>query len=172
MTFGGGSTMLWGASQQVKSLWTKFSHRHFFPAADCARPAALDETMLSEGDRQKSSFPEGASVTLACDLGYNRTSGSGLVTCLGGKWTQPDLVCTSELLSRHVTSVPLAGQWGGIRDSHWMPRWFHATENDCGGPPEQPNMIHDLSGGTHLGAIIKVSCKEGWVDMFKVDVSV
>lgn len=91
----------------------------FFPAADCVRPVLPDEMMLSNEALLKSSFPEGVSVSLACESGYNRTSGSGLVTCSGGEWTEPDLVCTSESLSRYVVHVRPAGRWGGIRDSHW-----------------------------------------------------
>lgn len=68
----------------------------FFPAADCVRPVLPDEMKLSDEALLQSSFPEGTSITLACDLGYNRTSGSGLVKCSGVTWTQPDLICISE----------------------------------------------------------------------------
>lgn len=71
-----------------------------FPAADCPeRPETPHEMELTEETLLMSSFPEGISVHLVCYDGYNKTSGTGLVTCTGGKWTQPDLICASESLS-------------------------------------------------------------------------
>lgn len=45
----------------------------------------------------KNDFPDGSDATLECGNGYVKESGSGIITCLNEKWTEPDLICKSEL---------------------------------------------------------------------------
>lgn len=56
----------------------------------------------------KNDFPEGSEATLECANGYVKDSGSGILTCLGGKWTDLDLTCISEfyLISLNQTVAP------------------------------------------------------------------
>ena len=41
-------------------------------------------------------FPEGSEATLECGHGFEIESGSGVTSCTGGKWTEPDIRCKSE----------------------------------------------------------------------------
>lgn len=73
----------------------------FFPPApaNCPKPQATGNTVLTNEALLMNNFPEGSDVTFECANGYVRESGSGITTCTGGDWGEPDLICKSE--SRH-----------------------------------------------------------------------
>ncbi|XP_073325355.1 complement decay-accelerating factor, GPI-anchored isoform X2 [Pagrus major] len=65
-------------------------------AADCPRPQEEENTVLSNEALLMNDFPEGSDVTFECANGYVIESGSGVTTCIDGKWTEPDLICTKK----------------------------------------------------------------------------
>lgn len=53
--------------------------------------------MFVKGDDiLKESFPDGARVRFACDIGYTPATGSPFVTCKAGNWSRLTLRCQSE----------------------------------------------------------------------------
>ncbi|XP_054906052.1 complement decay-accelerating factor-like [Poeciliopsis prolifica] len=62
-------------------------------AAQCSKPEAGENMVLTEESLLKNDFPEGSEVTLACSNGYEKKSGSGIMNCIDNKWTEPDLNC-------------------------------------------------------------------------------
>ncbi|XP_043978115.1 complement decay-accelerating factor-like isoform X2 [Gambusia affinis] len=62
-------------------------------AAQCSKPEAGDNMVLTEESLLKNDFPDGSEVTLECSNGYEKESGSGIMNCIDNKWTEPDLNC-------------------------------------------------------------------------------
>ncbi|XP_060897112.1 complement factor H isoform X4 [Labrus mixtus] len=62
-------------------------------AAECPKPEGKESIILSEAALLMNDFPEGSDVTLECGNGFELDSGSGVITCIDGKWTEPDLIC-------------------------------------------------------------------------------
>lgn len=61
--------------------------------ADCPRPQGRGNMVLSDKTLLMNEFPEGITVTLECVNGYLADTGSGIITCIDGKWTELDLTC-------------------------------------------------------------------------------
>ncbi|XP_041637504.1 complement decay-accelerating factor isoform X2 [Cheilinus undulatus] len=61
--------------------------------AQCPRPDERENMVLTEEALLKNDFPEDTEVMLECGNGYEPDSGSGAITCIDGKWTEPDLIC-------------------------------------------------------------------------------
>lgn len=68
----------------------------FPPPADCPKHQGGGNTVLNNKALLLNDFREGSNVTLECAHGYERESGSGVITCDDGRWTEPDLICRSE----------------------------------------------------------------------------
>lgn len=66
------------------------------PIAHCQKPQATEILVLSQDALLLNNFPEGSEVTLECSRGYEKESGSGSIVCTNGKWSKPDLNCTSK----------------------------------------------------------------------------
>lgn len=83
----------------------------FSPPAGCLIPEGGQNMIPTTETLLKNDFPEGSEATLECANGYVKDSGSGILTCLSGKWTEPDLTCISELylISRKQTVAPWRG---------------------------------------------------------------
>ncbi|XP_035488278.1 complement decay-accelerating factor isoform X2 [Scophthalmus maximus] len=62
-------------------------------AANCPKPRASRNTVLTNKALLMNDFPDGSDATLECANGYVAESGSGVMSCAGGKWTEPDLSC-------------------------------------------------------------------------------
>ncbi|XP_042365046.1 complement decay-accelerating factor, GPI-anchored isoform X5 [Plectropomus leopardus] len=62
-------------------------------AADCPKPQGGENTVLTNDALLMNNFLEGSDVTLECTNGYTKDSGSGVITCVDDKWTEPDLIC-------------------------------------------------------------------------------
>ncbi|XP_043978112.1 sushi, von Willebrand factor type A, EGF and pentraxin domain-containing protein 1-like isoform X2 [Gambusia affinis] len=97
--------------------------------ADCPKPQHVENTVLTADSLLKSFFPDGTVITSECISGYNKVSGTGIIKCVDGKWTKPDIVC---------------------------------RKNDCGLPEAKPHMLFNTSQGTLFGALVKVTCEEGY----------
>lgn len=67
-----------------------------FSTAHCPRPHGRGNMVLSDKTLLMNDFPEGISVTLECGNGYLADTGSGIITCIDGNWTELDLTCKSE----------------------------------------------------------------------------
>lgn len=67
-----------------------------FPPADCPKPEGKDKVVLASDSLLMNEFKEGSVVTLECVHGHEVESGSDKITCTGGQWTEPELICKSE----------------------------------------------------------------------------
>ncbi|KAM6927846.1 complement receptor type 2 [Xenentodon cancila] len=61
--------------------------------AECPRPQGSENMILSNEALLMTEFPDGSDVTLLCANGYDKESGSGIMSCVDQKWTKPDLIC-------------------------------------------------------------------------------
>ncbi|XP_034440808.1 complement factor H [Hippoglossus hippoglossus] len=62
-------------------------------AALCPKPQLGSHIVLTNEALLMNEFPEGSNATVECAHGYVNESGSGVMSCTGGKWTEPDLGC-------------------------------------------------------------------------------
>ncbi|XP_039972494.1 complement decay-accelerating factor isoform X2 [Xiphias gladius] len=62
-------------------------------AANCPGPQGTGNIVLTSEALLLNHFPEDSQVTVECANGYIEESGSGVIKCIGGKWTEPDLIC-------------------------------------------------------------------------------
>ncbi|XP_035857848.1 complement decay-accelerating factor isoform X3 [Sander lucioperca] len=62
-------------------------------AADCPNPHFRENMVPTNTALLMNEFLEDSEVTLECRNGYVLESGSGIMTCVDGNWTEPDLVC-------------------------------------------------------------------------------
>ncbi|XP_019713818.1 zona pellucida sperm-binding protein 3 receptor isoform X2 [Hippocampus comes] len=61
--------------------------------ADCGRPQRGQNSVFTDQAHLMNKFPEGSSVTLECSNGYEKETGSEVITCQNGNWTQVELIC-------------------------------------------------------------------------------
>ncbi|XP_031597814.2 membrane cofactor protein-like isoform X1 [Oreochromis aureus] len=61
-------------------------------AQDCSRPVG-DNMDVKGNDIFLTSFPDGITVTFACNIGYESAGGSPSVTCTAGSWSPVGLKC-------------------------------------------------------------------------------
>uniref|UniRef100_A0A669D4E2 Sushi domain-containing protein n=1 Tax=Oreochromis niloticus TaxID=8128 RepID=A0A669D4E2_ORENI len=59
---------------------------------DCSRPVG-DNMDLKGNDILLTSFPDGTTVTFACNIGYESAGGSPRITCTAGSWSSLGLKC-------------------------------------------------------------------------------
>ncbi|XP_060925635.1 complement decay-accelerating factor isoform X3 [Limanda limanda] len=62
-------------------------------AANCPQPEVREPIVLTNEALLMNEFPEGSTATVECVHGFVIDSGSGVVSCTGGKWTELDLRC-------------------------------------------------------------------------------
>ncbi|XP_039652847.1 complement decay-accelerating factor isoform X2 [Perca fluviatilis] len=62
-------------------------------AADCPKPPLRENMVLTNEALLLNEFREDTKVTVECLNGYVIESGSGIMTCIDGSWTEPDLIC-------------------------------------------------------------------------------
>uniref|UniRef100_A0A3B5MC35 Sushi domain-containing protein n=1 Tax=Xiphophorus couchianus TaxID=32473 RepID=A0A3B5MC35_9TELE len=68
----------------------------YFLLAYCPIPKGGENMVLTDESLLRKDFPEGTNVIYECGNGYEKESGSEIITCIGGNWTEPDLICKSE----------------------------------------------------------------------------
>ncbi|XP_067360622.1 complement receptor type 1 isoform X5 [Channa argus] len=61
--------------------------------ADCPKPEGSTNTVLTDEALLLNAFPEGTKVSFECANGYVKEKGSEFITCIDGKWSEPDLTC-------------------------------------------------------------------------------
>uniref|UniRef100_A0A8C4EHT4 Sushi domain-containing protein n=1 Tax=Dicentrarchus labrax TaxID=13489 RepID=A0A8C4EHT4_DICLA len=62
-------------------------------AADCPKPQGKGNIVLTNEALLKNNFPDASSVTFECVNGYVQENGTGIITCVSGTWTEPDIIC-------------------------------------------------------------------------------
>ncbi|XP_070706723.1 complement decay-accelerating factor isoform X2 [Pempheris klunzingeri] len=62
-------------------------------AAECPKPQGWGNIVLTDEALLMNTFPEDVEVTLECANGYVKENGFGIITCKGGNWTEPSLIC-------------------------------------------------------------------------------
>ncbi|XP_063319180.1 C4b-binding protein alpha chain-like isoform X2 [Pelmatolapia mariae] len=60
---------------------------------NCSRPPKGDNMDLKGNDILLTSFPDGTTVTFACNTGYESAGGSPRITCTAGSWSSLGLKC-------------------------------------------------------------------------------
>ncbi|XP_051568424.1 complement decay-accelerating factor isoform X3 [Myxocyprinus asiaticus] len=61
--------------------------------ADCPLPVLGGKYVLTSESTQKNNFPENSEASLECPNGHLKDSGSNVITCRGGKWSDVELIC-------------------------------------------------------------------------------
>ncbi|XP_014834267.1 PREDICTED: complement factor H-like [Poecilia mexicana] len=61
--------------------------------AYCPMPEGGKNMVLTDESLLRKDFPDGTKLTYECSNGYEKESGSEIITCIGGNWTEPDLIC-------------------------------------------------------------------------------
>ncbi|XP_042075274.1 regulator of complement activation group 2 gene 1 isoform X2 [Haplochromis burtoni] len=62
-------------------------------AQNCSRPPKGENMDLKGNDILLTSFPDGTTVTFACNTGYESAGGSPRITCTAGSWSSLGLKC-------------------------------------------------------------------------------
>ncbi|XP_076734590.1 complement component receptor 1-like protein isoform X5 [Maylandia zebra] len=62
-------------------------------AQNCPRPPKGENMDLKGNDILLTSFPDGTTVTFACNIGYESAGGSPRITCTAGSWSPLGLKC-------------------------------------------------------------------------------
>nr|XP_040060803.1 complement decay-accelerating factor isoform X2 [Gasterosteus aculeatus aculeatus] len=62
-------------------------------AAECSKPEAKENTVLTDQSLLLNTFSEGVEVYFECANGYVVESGSGKITCAQKNWSESDLIC-------------------------------------------------------------------------------
>ncbi|XP_054906238.1 sushi, von Willebrand factor type A, EGF and pentraxin domain-containing protein 1-like isoform X2 [Poeciliopsis prolifica] len=60
---------------------------------DCPKPQHVQNTVLSAESLLKKIFPSGTVIKYQCIIGSDKISGTGIIRCVNGKWTKPDIIC-------------------------------------------------------------------------------
>ncbi|XP_054906235.1 sushi, von Willebrand factor type A, EGF and pentraxin domain-containing protein 1-like isoform X2 [Poeciliopsis prolifica] len=60
---------------------------------DCPKPQHIENTVLSAESLRKRIFPSGTVIKYECMKGSDQISGTGIIRCVSGKWTKPDIIC-------------------------------------------------------------------------------
>uniref|UniRef100_A0A3B5MNW4 Sushi domain-containing protein n=1 Tax=Xiphophorus couchianus TaxID=32473 RepID=A0A3B5MNW4_9TELE len=154
--------------------------------AQCSKPDAGENMVLTEESLLKNDFPEGSEVTLECSNGYEKESGSGIMNCIDNKWTEPDLNCKSEswltsephmefntsqgTLFGSVVKVTCEEGYriSGSSYKHCLPKgWFGRASCNivtCSKPTEVENGEHSWSSDNkpEYQQTIHFTCKPGY----------
>ncbi|XP_008407277.1 complement decay-accelerating factor isoform X4 [Poecilia reticulata] len=157
-------------------------------AAQCSKPEAGENMVLTEESLLKNDFPESSEVTLECSNGYEKASGSGIMNCIDNKWTEPDLNCKKKdcgfpkaephmefnisqgtLFGSVVTVTCEEGyQISGSSYKHCLPRgWFGKASCNivtCSKPTEVENGEHSWKSDIkpEYQQTIHFTCKAGY----------
>ncbi|XP_054906241.1 C4b-binding protein-like isoform X2 [Poeciliopsis prolifica] len=60
---------------------------------NCSIPKSVENMVLTNESLLRENFPDGTKVTYECANGFEKESGSEIITCIDGTWTEPDLIC-------------------------------------------------------------------------------
>ncbi|XP_054906006.1 complement factor H-like isoform X3 [Poeciliopsis prolifica] len=60
---------------------------------NCPIPKSVENMVLTNESLLRENFPDGTKVTYECANGFEKESGSEIITCIDGTWTEPDLIC-------------------------------------------------------------------------------
>ncbi|XP_054906053.1 complement receptor type 2-like [Poeciliopsis prolifica] len=101
-------------------------------AADCPIPDHGEFTVLTEESLLKQHFPDGTVITHECRLGYEKVSGTGKMTCVNGKWKEPDIKCR-----RKDCGPPVPQR----RDPRQRPLSSHAQPTSAPSPPQSLRLL-------------------------------
>ncbi|KAK2915381.1 hypothetical protein Q8A73_005975 [Channa argus] len=61
--------------------------------AACPKPVGSNNTVLTNEALLLNDYPDRINVTFECVNGYVKEKGSEFITCIDGKWSEPDLTC-------------------------------------------------------------------------------
>ncbi|XP_014886794.1 complement factor H-like isoform X2 [Poecilia latipinna] len=79
-----------GTSNCVNGKWTE---PDIICRTYCPMPEGGKNMVLTDESLLRKDFPDGTKLTYKCNNGYEKESGSEIITCIGGNWTEPDLIC-------------------------------------------------------------------------------
>ncbi|XP_008277593.1 complement decay-accelerating factor isoform X2 [Stegastes partitus] len=157
-------------------------------AADCPKPQGRENIVLTNEALLMNDFPESSEATLECANGYVRESGSGIITCIDKKWTEPDLTCKKkdcgppkpqENMSFNTSAGTLFGAVirvicdkgyrisGSSYKQCFAAGWSGRAKCNivtCATPPEVTNgkSSWDTQDHPKYGEIVQYTCDEGY----------
>ncbi|KAG7478464.1 hypothetical protein MATL_G00080900 [Megalops atlanticus] len=167
--------------------------------AQCAKPTLPPGVALSDQSLSSDSFPDGSTAKLVCSVGYVRAGGSTSITCEGGLWSTPKLICekkscgspgeiphgkfnTSEGVDFGDTVYAVCNEgyelvgpaYRQCFDFGWNNRVPECEAVRCEGPPEIPNgriLNPPEAGITLYGDVIEYACNKGYTPSGPLQVS-
>ncbi|XP_054906244.1 complement factor H-like isoform X1 [Poeciliopsis prolifica] len=86
---------------------------------DCSNPQHVENTVLSAESLLKRIFPSGTVIKYQCIIGYNKISGSGIIRCVNGKWTKPDIICKLVTCPKPTRVENGRHSWNNIREPEY-----------------------------------------------------
>ncbi|XP_022617129.1 complement decay-accelerating factor isoform X5 [Seriola dumerili] len=157
-------------------------------AANCPNPEGRENIVLTTEALLVNTFPEGIGVTLECANGYVIESGSGVISCTDGKWTEPDLICKKKdcgppqpqpHMSFDTSDGTLFGavikvicdkgyEISGLSHKHCFSKGWNGKSTceivTCEEPAEVTNgrSLWDGQGEPEYGQVITFVCDEGY----------
>ncbi|XP_028262863.1 complement decay-accelerating factor isoform X2 [Parambassis ranga] len=173
---------------RLKSLLLMYLFVWKAAAADCPKPEGGKNTVLTNESLLMNDFPDGVSASLQCSNGYEKESGSGIITCAGGTWTDSDLICRRKDCGQprpqpHMRfNTTMGTLFGDIAEvicdkgytisgtsykQCFAGGWFGRSTCEivtCDLPPELDNgqSLRDAKDEPKYGEMILYSCDEGY----------
>ncbi|XP_076734588.1 membrane cofactor protein-like isoform X3 [Maylandia zebra] len=160
-------------------------------AQNCPRPPKGENMDLKGNDILLTSFPDGTTVTFACNIGYESAGGSPRITCTAGSWSPLGLKCQRKncfsvenvqdgqieyrpgtefgdkaVLICNIGYMPVGGGELTCGSQGWTGRLPVCEAQNCPRPPKGENM--DLKGNDILltsfpdGTTVTFACNTGY----------
>nr|XP_024662192.1 complement receptor type 2-like isoform X5 [Maylandia zebra] len=160
-------------------------------AQNCPRPPKGENMDLKGNDILLTSFPDGTTVTFACNIGYESAGGSPRITCTAGSWSPLGLKCQRKncfsvedvqdgqieyrpgtefgdtaVLICNIGYMPVGGGELTCGSQGWTGRLPVCEAQNCPRPPKEENM--DLKGNDILltsfpdGTTVTFACNTGY----------
>uniref|UniRef100_A0A3P8QTZ8 Uncharacterized protein n=1 Tax=Astatotilapia calliptera TaxID=8154 RepID=A0A3P8QTZ8_ASTCA len=118
---------------------------------NCSRPPKGENMDLKGNDILLTSFPDGTTVTFACNTGYESAGGSPRITCTAGSWSSLGLKC--QLGGGELT----CGSQG------WTGRLPVCEVTQCESPPDvQDGTFTPIKELYDYKDVIVYTCKSGY----------
>ncbi|XP_023180305.1 beta-2-glycoprotein 1-like [Xiphophorus maculatus] len=112
--------------------------------AYCPIPKGGENMVLTDESLLRKDFPEGTNVIYECGNGYEKESGSEIITCIGGNWTEPDLICKKISLPHHNIELG-RGDSSLCRESQFSFSPGTWTSSSVGNPKLSQASLHSPS---------------------------
>ncbi|XP_077948965.1 complement decay-accelerating factor, GPI-anchored isoform X11 [Gasterosteus aculeatus] len=157
-------------------------------AAECSKPEAKENTVLTDQSLLLNTFSEGVEVYFECANGYVVESGSGKITCAQKNWSESDLICKKkdcgfpESRPNMLFDLSTGTLFGNVirvfcdkgfqlsgssYKQCYATGWSGSAKCNivsCDAPPEVPDgrISRDSQDEPKYGEVIEYVCKQGY----------